>query len=73
MHSVGGYGSTGYQYDWTREEAMKNVLRTHTTAVSARMLCKLAEVMYLHFYGAYDFRETNQEKDASHLGDCSSG
>ena len=43
-HSVGGYGSTGYQYDWDREEAHKNLLRTHTTAVSARMLYKMVQV-----------------------------
>ena len=43
VHSVGGYGSTGYNYDWKEEEAAKNILRTHTTAVSARMLYKVAQ------------------------------
>ena len=43
IHSHGGYGSKGYGYDWSKEEAMKNVLRTHTTAVSAKMLYKLAQ------------------------------
>ncbi|KAI3390134.1 hypothetical protein SNEBB_001807 [Seison nebaliae] len=43
VHSMGGYGSTGYNYDWERKEAEKNILRTHTTAVSARMLHKLGE------------------------------
>jgi len=38
VHSVGDYGSQGYGYDWKIEEAQKNVMRTHTTAVSARML-----------------------------------
>ena len=32
-----------YQYEWKLEEAKKNILRTHTTAVSARMLYKLAQ------------------------------
>lgn len=32
-----------YKYDWKLEEAQKNILRTHTTAVSARMLYKLAQ------------------------------
>lgn len=32
-----------YEYDWSREEANKNLLRTHTTAVSARMLYNLAQ------------------------------
>jgi hypothetical protein len=45
VHSSGGYGSQGYGYDWKVEEAKKNLLRTHTTAVSARMLYKLAQVM----------------------------
>merc|ERR1712183_974568 len=42
IHSKGGFGSQGYGYDWKIEEAKKNLLRTHTTAVSARMLYKLA-------------------------------
>ena len=32
-----------YRYEWLMEETEKNVLRTHTTAVSARMLYKLAQ------------------------------
>ncbi|RYG50495.1 hypothetical protein EON66_11780, partial [archaeon] len=44
MHETGGFGSIGYRYVWKREEAMKNLLRTHTTAISARMLYKLATV-----------------------------
>ena len=35
--------SCRYQYEWKIEEAKKNILRTHTTAVSARMLYKLAQ------------------------------
>jgi phenylalanyl-tRNA synthetase alpha chain len=42
MHERGGGGSLGYRYAWKREEAEKNLLRTHTTAVSARMLHALA-------------------------------
>ena len=42
VHSKGGYESQGYGYDWKIEEAEKNLLRTHTTAVSARMLYRLA-------------------------------
>lgn len=33
----------GYQYDWSEMESSRNVLRTHTTAVTARMLYKLAK------------------------------
>lgn len=42
IHEHGGFGSLGYGYNWSVDEAFKNVLRTHTTAVSSRMLYKLA-------------------------------
>lgn len=44
VHEVGGHGSIGYRNEWKMEEATKNLLRTHTTAVSARMLYQLANV-----------------------------
>lgn len=43
VHEDGGYGSIGYRYNWKLSEAEKNILRTHTTAVSSRMLYKLAK------------------------------
>jgi phenylalanyl-tRNA synthetase alpha chain len=48
VHSTGAFGSIGYQYDWQLEETQKNVLRTHTTAVSTRMLYKLAQEVCKH-------------------------
>ncbi|KAF1542080.1 Phenylalanine--tRNA ligase alpha subunit, partial [Eudyptes schlegeli] len=42
VHSQGGYGSQGYKYEWRLEEARRNLLRTHTTSASARMLYQLA-------------------------------
>ncbi|MDY6776740.1 MAG: phenylalanine--tRNA ligase subunit alpha [Candidatus Nanohaloarchaea archaeon] len=36
-------GSEGWKYTWNLEEARKNVLRTHTTAVSAKTLWELDE------------------------------
>jgi phenylalanyl-tRNA synthetase alpha subunit len=42
MHESGGDGSHGYNYDWLLVEAEKNVLRTHTTAVSSRVLRALS-------------------------------
>lgn len=39
-----GNSASRYGYDWKRDEAEKNLLRTHTTAVSSRMLYKLAQV-----------------------------
>ena len=38
----GKYGSIGYRYPWAGDESLRLVLRTHTTAVSASMLHKLA-------------------------------
>ena len=43
IHEKGGFGSIGWKYKWSSEEAEKNILRTHTTAVSSRMLYKLAQ------------------------------
>ena len=34
-HEHGLEGSRGYEYDWKMDEAKKNLLRTHTTAISA--------------------------------------
>jgi len=42
VHEVGGYGSIGYGCVFKKEETLKNLLRTHTTAISAQMLYKLA-------------------------------
>ena len=33
-----------YRYNWKEDEARKQILRTHTTAVSARMLYEIANV-----------------------------
>ena len=35
--------SYGWQYVWDIEESRKNILRTHTTAVSSRYLKKIAD------------------------------
>lgn len=43
MHERGGFGSIGWRYDWSVEEASKNILRTHTTAVSARVLYEMGQ------------------------------
>ncbi|KAK5654980.1 hypothetical protein OQA88_6739 [Cercophora sp. LCS_1] len=42
VHETGKFGSIGYRYPWSAEESLRLVLRTHTTAVSAAMLHKLA-------------------------------
>lgn len=42
VHEHGGYGSVGYRAPWSDEESHKLLLRTHTTASSAKILYKLA-------------------------------
>ncbi|KAL1725023.1 tRNA synthetases class II core domain (F)-domain-containing protein [Schizophyllum commune] len=42
VHEHGGFDSIGYRAPWQPDESRKLLLRTHTTASSARMLYKLA-------------------------------
>jgi phenylalanyl-tRNA synthetase alpha chain len=67
----------GYQYEWSEKEASRNVLRTHTTAVTARMLYKLANEHKssgdAHFKPAKFFSIDrvfrNETLDATHLAE----
>jgi len=71
MHEKGGSGSIGYRYDFQREEAFKNLLRTHTTAISSQMLYKLAQNCGDNFkpakYFSIDRVFRNETMDATHL------
>jgi phenylalanyl-tRNA synthetase alpha chain len=62
-------GSSGWGYDWSEEEAAKNVLRTHTTAVSARRLHEIdlneEELPKKLFIIGRNFR--NETVDRTHL------
>jgi phenylalanyl-tRNA synthetase alpha chain len=72
MHEVGGHGSVGYGYQWKRGEADKNILRTHTTAVSARMLYALANQpggFKPAKYFSIDRVFRNESLDATHLAE----
>ncbi|XP_057965715.1 phenylalanine--tRNA ligase alpha subunit, cytoplasmic [Malania oleifera] len=70
VHESGGYGSKGYGYDWKREEANKNLLRTHTTAVSSRMLYKLAKEPFApKKYFSIDRVFRNEAVDRTHLAE----
>lgn len=72
VHSKGGYGSLGYGYDWKLSDAQKNLLRTHTTAVSARMLFKLANQeggFKPAKYFSIDKVFRNETLDATHLAE----
>jgi phenylalanyl-tRNA synthetase alpha chain len=70
MHEVGGSGSIGYRYHFKREEAFKNLLRTHTTAISSQMLYKLANqdggFKPARFF-SIDRVFRNETMDATHL------
>lgn len=43
MHQTGGDISRGWRYDWSEKETAKNLLRTHTTAVSSRVLYEMGQ------------------------------
>ncbi len=72
MHENGGAGSMGYRYAWKRSEAEKNLLRTHTTAISARMLYALANQpggFKPARYFSIDRVFRNEALDATHLAE----
>jgi len=70
VHESGGYGSRGYDYDWSRDEANKNLLRTHTTAVSSRMLYMLAQKPFTpKRYFSIDRVFRNEAVDRTHLAE----
>jgi phenylalanyl-tRNA synthetase alpha chain len=75
VHEVGGFGSLGYRYNWKLDEAKKNIMRTHTTAVSSRMLYKLAQdfkktgVFTPKKYFSIDRVYRNEALDATHLAE----
>jgi len=71
VHEKGGYGSIGWRYDYSEEEAKKNVFRTHTTGVSAKMLYKLAQQKEFkpQKYFSIDRVFRNENLDATHLAE----
>lgn len=68
MHERGDQHSIGWRYEWKESEARKNILRTHTTAVSARMLHRLAQEGFKPAkYFSIDRVFRNEAMDATHL------
>ena len=70
MHERGGSGSIGYRTVFERKEATKNLLWTHTTAVSSQMLYKLANQpggFKPARYFSIDRVFRNESMDATHL------
>lgn len=74
-HEDGLPGSFGYGKGWSREETSKNILRTHTTAVSSQMLYKMAQESKKSGefkpmkYFSIDRVFRNETLDATHLAE----
>lgn len=68
-------GSIGWRYTWQESESKANILRTHTTAVSSRMLFELAEeykrtgVFTPQKYFSIDRVFRNETLDKTHLAE----
>ena len=60
-------GSKGWRYKWDAKEAEKNVLRTHTTNLSARTLSNLKKIEWPAKYFAVGRCFRNETIDWSHL------
>eukprot|EP00199_Chlamydomonas_sp_CCMP681_P000662 CAMPEP_0119107318 /NCGR_PEP_ID=MMETSP1180-20130426/9635_1 /TAXON_ID=3052 ORGANISM="Chlamydomonas cf sp, Strain CCMP681" /NCGR_SAMPLE_ID=MMETSP1180 /ASSEMBLY_ACC=CAM_ASM_000741 /LENGTH=494 /DNA_ID=CAMNT_0007092789 /DNA_START=101 /DNA_END=1585 /DNA_ORIENTATION=+ len=70
VHQSGGFGSAGYGYSWKHAEAEKNLLRTHTTAVSSRMLYQMAQDGFKPAkYFSIDRVFRNEAIDRTHLAE----
>lgn len=69
VHEQGDFGSIGYRYPWKGEESTKLVLRTHTTAISAKMLHELAKNPRPARYFSIDRVFRNEAVDATHLAE----
>lgn len=69
VHQEGGFGSKGYKYQWSEDETLKLVLRTHTTAVSTWVLHRLAEDPRPARYFSIDRVFRNETVDNTHLAE----
>ena len=70
-HENGLPGSIGYGPGWSAEETMKNILRTHTTAISSQMLYQQAQQTEFKpmKYFSIDRVFRNETLDATHLAE----
>ncbi|MBS3124046.1 phenylalanine--tRNA ligase subunit alpha [Candidatus Woesearchaeota archaeon] len=67
-HENGGStGSKGWQYQWSEEESKKNILRTHTTVLSARTLASLKQEDLPAKFFALGKNFRNEALDWKHL------
>lgn len=60
-------GSKGWEYEWEKEQAEKNVLRTHTTAVSSKKLSELKKEDLPKKYFTVSRAFRNETVDRTHL------
>jgi len=68
-HSEGMYGSIGHGSEWSKEEAFKNVLRTHTTAISSQYLKRNENKDLSMRLFSIDKVFRNESVDATHLAE----
>jgi phenylalanyl-tRNA synthetase alpha chain len=66
-HESGVSGSTGWRYQWKDIEARKNVMRTHTTVLSARTIAALKQTELPAKFFAVGRCFRNETLDWSHL------
>ncbi|KAI7425512.1 phenylalanyl-tRNA synthetase-like protein alpha chain, partial [Hortaea werneckii] len=69
VHQDGAFGSIGYRYPYADAETKRLVLRTHTTAVSAYCLHRLAADPRPCKYFSIDRVFRNETVDATHLAE----
>lgn len=70
MHEQGGHESIGWRYNYSTDESRRNIFRTHTTAVSARMLNKFVEEGFKECkLFSIDRVFRNETLDATHLAE----
>lgn len=69
VHEQGKFDSVGYRYTWKEQECQRLVLRTHTTAISACMLHKLAQNPGPIRLFSIDRVFRNEAVDATHLAE----
>lgn len=70
VHEDGGdFSSRGYRYPWSEKESRRLVLRTHTTAMSAWVLHRLAQSPRPAKYFSIDRVFRNETVDATHLAE----
>ena len=66
-HEKGVDGSSGWQYKWSEEEALRMLLRTHTTVLSARTLAQIKKDGLPEKYFAIGRVFRNEALDWKHL------